>query len=116
MCKYSILLDFALAKSNIPYTKAFFPPANIGLRDLKTPAHEQFLLTLSNCPGIFFIIFFPCFLCFYLFVGDNYALKLLQYIHKFCAHENHLTIKSFNGTIKFPRCWFKLSFPNLICS
>ena len=25
--------------------------ANIGLRDLKTPAHEQFLLTLSNCPG-----------------------------------------------------------------
>merc|ERR1719219_2873758 len=25
--------------------------SNIGLRDLKTPAHEQFLLTLSNCPG-----------------------------------------------------------------
>jgi len=25
--------------------------SNIGLRDLKTPSHEQFLLTLSNCPG-----------------------------------------------------------------
>jgi len=30
--------------------------ANIGLRDLKTPAHEQFLLTLSNCPGLTMIV------------------------------------------------------------
>merc|ERR1712126_281661 len=25
--------------------------SNIGIRDLKFPAHEQFLLTLPNCPG-----------------------------------------------------------------